>query len=329
MGFESLSSSDAVELIFTADLSSYVGVPNLQMLLSFYFTEHADETSAGDKVWVRGQQGDSWIEILDWNSAGANTWTYFEIRLDSVLAANSQNFSSTTQVRWGQQDNAAITGNDGFSIDDLRLNASTCPAPTNLSLSNVSQTSVDLSWTSGGAADAVVEYGPPGFALGTGQTQVISGGSPYTLSNLTPGTPYEFYIRDSCGVGDLSFYEGPAVDTTLCTSQLSGPYTIGSGTSADYNSFSAVADDLNLCGISGPVTFNVQAGSYSDHLHLIGVPGVSATNTITFSGADNATLTYDNNGPQSAVIIDGTPHVSLNGLQDSEPQFLRGLGRIA
>src|ERR1700722_13948537 len=74
---------------------------------------------------------------------------------------------------------------------------------------------------------------------------------------------------------------------------LSGPYTIGS--SGTYSSFSAAASDLATYGVSGPVTFTVAAGTYSEQPVIGKITGASATNTITFVGQTDSSkviLTY-------------------------------------
>ena len=62
---------------------------------------------------------------------------------------------------------------------------------------------------------------------------------------------------------------------------LSGTYTIG-GVSPNYASFTAAVAALNTNGVSGPVTFNVRNGTYTESVLLTAVSGSSATNRITF-----------------------------------------------
>ncbi len=74
--------------------------------------------------------------------------------------------------------------------------------------------------------------------------------------------------------------------------QLSGTYTIdpaGTGTS-NYASFSAAVTALTTSGVSGPVTFNVTQGTYTEQVTINAITGTSATNKITFKSATTNTL---------------------------------------
>ncbi|WP_199851660.1 choice-of-anchor J domain-containing protein, partial [Brumimicrobium mesophilum] len=71
----------------------------------------------------------------------------------------------------------------------------TCLAPTALTVSNLTTTTADLSWTENGTASLYnIEYGSPGFTAGNGTT--VSGvANPYNLTGLTADTDYEFYVQ--------------------------------------------------------------------------------------------------------------------------------------
>ncbi len=573
-GFQSLSSANPVYLILTIDMSAYVS-STTSIGLSFQYADHADEPSANDRVWARGNNSDPWIEIFDWSTVNSSNWEFFSTNLDLDLAAAGQSFSSSTQIRWGQQDNAALTGADGFSIDDVRIEEIPCPDPSDLAVLNLvdtaatlswlgnsssydvwfgsagffqgsltvggirtnvtsdslhvdtltpntcyefvvkakcangdssafvgpfffctpcspffapytenfdgttapalnscwtainntsstlsfvgtstlrstsppnsaeieywtggsgtndillvtppfgdfdnlkrvrfnvwdddgtsdlivgtmsnpsdpstftpyqtiteaempdqewkeirvffgnytgtdkyvafahglntttdqfyiddfiyeqptcfdptnftfngnTSTSVDLSWVTGGASDWEVEYGPLGFEPGSGTRLSTTTNTNYILPGLTPGSIYHVYVRDSCGVGDVSLWTGPLVAYTSCA-PLSGTYTIGA--TGDYASFADAANALSVCGVSGPVTFNVQPGYYTDHLHLSGipgarrgVPGISAANNVTFNGSGSDTLEWDGFGEQATVWVDSVSHVTFNNM---------------
>ena len=93
-----------------------------------------------------------------------------------------------------------------------------CPLPSMPVASNIGTTTADLSWQGGGAAAWQVEYGPVGFAPGSG-TMVSTNNPNLSLTNLMIGTAYEYYVRSDCGSGDYSCWVGPAPFTTaLCDS---------------------------------------------------------------------------------------------------------------
>jgi PKD repeat protein len=87
---------------------------------------------------------------------------------------------------------------------------------------------------------------------------------------------------------------------------MSGTYTIGTG-SANYSSFTNAVSNLVTKGISGPVIFKVAAGNYNESITIPAIPGSSATNTITFSGAGISTsgtrIYYSLSTSGSAVIF--------------------------
>ncbi len=92
-----------------------------------------------------------------------------------------------------------------------------CPVPTNLSLVSATTTTAAINWTTGGASDYNYIVGPVGTTPATGT--VMSGTTiPVTLTSLTAATSYVFWVRDSCGVGDVSSWVGPFNFSTLCNS---------------------------------------------------------------------------------------------------------------
>ncbi|MBU0766000.1 MAG: choice-of-anchor J domain-containing protein, partial [Bacteroidetes bacterium] len=130
----------------------------------------------------------------------------------------------------------------------------TCFQPTALDAQVLSDSSADLSWTTGGAADWNLEWGPAGFAQGTG-TFITDASNPYSLTGLAPETSYDFYVQDSCGTGDVSLWEGPFTFTTLSSCPV--PTGLGvaniTGSTADlsWNGFSATLWDIEI----GPASF--------------------------------------------------------------------------
>jgi hypothetical protein len=85
----------------------------------------------------------------------------------------------------------------------------TCPQPTSFAVISADLTTADLDWTAGGAETTwQVQYGPTGFALGTGTTVTVTPNSNTTLTGLTPNSFYQAYVRGICGPGDTSYWAG-------------------------------------------------------------------------------------------------------------------------
>ncbi len=87
---------------------------------------------------------------------------------------------------------------------------------------------------------------------------------------------------------------------------LFGTKTIG--TTGDYSSFTAAVTALTTNGVSGPVVFNVQSGSYSEQISIPAITGASTTNTITFKGlGDNTTISATpSTSNRPVVCFDGS-----------------------
>ncbi|WP_419213998.1 fibronectin type III domain-containing protein [Maribacter sp. X9] len=99
-----------------------------------------------------------------------------------------------------------------------------CSAPTHLLYSNIFSDSVQLQWQENGTAQNwILEYGAPGFLLGTGTT-ITADNISFTLSGLNEQTAYEIYVKASCepkeGYSDVS---SPLQILTSC-SPVSAPF---------------------------------------------------------------------------------------------------------
>lgn len=87
--------------------------------------------------------------------------------------------------------------------------APTCPQPTAFTNLGATSTEIELGWTAGGSELSwQLQYGPPGFVLGTGDS-VVATTNPFTLTNLTPNSFYQVYVMGICSSTDSSYYTGP------------------------------------------------------------------------------------------------------------------------
>ena len=101
--------------------------------------------------------------------------------------------------------------------------APSCLPPASLLAVNTTATSADIVWAKGSATNSsAIEYGPVGFTPGSG-TRLQNVSPPLTLTGLTPGLTYHFYVQDSCSAGNISTRIGPASFATPCDTFIA-PY---------------------------------------------------------------------------------------------------------
>ncbi|MNJ99277.1 Fibronectin type III domain protein [compost metagenome] len=99
----------------------------------------------------------------------------------------------------------------------LSCTAPLCIKPQELTASDFTSESAILEWTEMGAAtDWEIWVLPANSPEPT--TEGTSASSPYLAEDLTPGTPYEFYVRANCGdENGFSNWAGPFVFATVVT----------------------------------------------------------------------------------------------------------------
>ncbi len=105
-------------------------------------------------------------------------------------------------------------------------NAVSCLAPTNLATPEVNFNFASLSWTDNNTSSSTsweIELGPQGFTPTGTATHSAGMNNPYQLTGLIPETTYDFYVRSNCGMGDYSFWAGPASFSTF----ISNPSVCG------------------------------------------------------------------------------------------------------
>ena len=115
-------------LIKTWDLSAYTTSP---LNIDFWMMDHGEELDANDRIWIRGSNTDSWIEVYNLVSPNLSNGVWHNItipRIDTIISNASQTLTSTFEVRFGQQDNfpsSSITSSDGFTFDDISITTTT------------------------------------------------------------------------------------------------------------------------------------------------------------------------------------------------------------
>jgi hypothetical protein len=205
--------------------------------------------------------------------------------------------------------NRALSATEIASTWNVVLNASPCIDPPTAGTASASATNICL----GGSSTLSLTGG----TIGTGQTYLweesATSGGPYTTTGTTaaitvnPSVTTYYRCTVTCGTGTSISNE---ISVTIPPPFPGGFYTIDKTLSTGGGNFASFADAVSAmsCGISGPVIFDVAAGTgpYTEQVTIPQIGGASLTNTITFIG-NNETLTFN-------ATLAAAPHtLALNG----------------
>ena len=201
-------------------------------------------------------------------ASATSTWEGFEVPF-------SQYTGEGHYIAFRVAYNSSATGYgylDSVVIDLIP----SCPRPLHVTASNITTSSVDLSWDQNGNPNSwVIEYGPNGFAPGTG-TEVTATTNPYTVTGLDHSTVYDFYVTADCGGGDVSQTSFVYSAATACAAIDQLPYTenfdaYGTGTTVyplcwerinTYSSDRPYVNSVNYAGV-GSLYFYATSTTYN------------------------------------------------------------------
>lgn len=137
----------------------------------------------------------------------------------AVFMALARDANYVENVGYASTDGATFSEVGGLGFPSIFLvraltgEPPACPTPSALTATNITTTSADLGWTS--TADTWnIEWGMQGFTQGEGTLVEGTMDNPYSLTDLDPGTAYEFYVQTDCGVDGTSDWAGPFSFTT-------------------------------------------------------------------------------------------------------------------
>ncbi|MEW7279810.1 GEVED domain-containing protein [Aquimarina sp. 2201CG1-2-11] len=186
---------------------------------------------------------------------------------------------------WGNVANAASWIEEQTGIkpytEDTTGDTQAPTTPANLASSNVTQTTVGLSWTA--STDNV---GVTGYDVYQGNTVVTTvTGTSHTVTGLTANTAYQFRVKAKDAAGNTSDFSNTVSVTTL-TDTTDPTYCSSNGQS--------VADEhignVTLGSINNTTTGS--SGGYGDYTSLSTTLSKGASNTITITPTWSGT-TYD------------------------------------
>jgi GEVED domain len=235
-------------------------------------------------------------------------------------------YTSCPGVNWTSTNNNISVGTTVFTGVG-NCTPPPCPQPTALSASSITATSATINWTCASCTGSqyIVEYGPPGFTLGTG-TVLTFPTSPGAITGLNPVTAYRAYVRQDCNntANGLSNAAGPVAFTTLlandaCADAIPvtcGDVVVGSnvGATADGVPSQASGGEATVdngvwytytaSALGEQVTASLCAGtSFDTRIHIFqGVCG----SLVGVAGADDVC------GLQSSVTWNALPNVTYH-----------------
>ncbi|TQD39354.1 fibronectin type III domain-containing protein [Haloflavibacter putidus] len=215
---------DTMDIIFYEDNDGVPGteiqtiedvVPNSQAIIgtAFGYDVHEVVLDFSTPIDFAGDGNASgttyWVELSGVPTSAGTQLAWETTTVDAI--GNNMVFNNENTTSWVESADA-----DGvFSITgECTLADVDCFAPENLAVTNLTENSADVEWTTiGDETQWTVEYGPVGFSLGSGTTEVATGTPGITITGLDSLTEYDFYVTANCSSAD-SATAGPVSATT-------------------------------------------------------------------------------------------------------------------
>ena len=181
------------------------------------------------------------------------------------------------------QSTGAVTTLDRWLIDGVKI-VQRCLEPTNLSATNISQTTAELSWINpSGSTSWEIEVTN---TTPTGSGVIYNGALPYIASGLLPSTGYVYYVRSLCSnsssnwVGPFNFStSSPGLSCTAPIVITTLPYSTTDNTS----NYGDTTDTTQPAACAGTAT-NYMTGNDVFYSYT---PATTGTISITMTPNDN------------------------------------------
>jgi len=181
------------------------------------------------RLTLEGDQGGIYKVLISTDQDATNLSAYTELYSATELQINPLQLTYTAKnvslppISGTARIAFVMTGNnaDRWLIDDVSIN-STCAAPSNVVLSDVTLNGVTVNWQENDTASQwEIEVLPVG-SIPTGAGVVVNDMS-YAVSNLPPGD-FKVYVRSICSNGNFSAWSGQEF-FTITSGKLSGTVT--------------------------------------------------------------------------------------------------------
>ena len=320
MNIETANISESVAIMGTMNID-YTGTVSFEQptelpedgvltigIASMNITGYGDTVIYGQTGTVNISMTASDIEATGMRAGAGNSEPTYEVMITNTASGVEDTYASATRTYSAEGLTAAtaytakvrtVCGEGNYSewstaVPFTTLNGDTpveCDVPTNVATSNVTATSVTVSWT-GTASEYQIEVSDGGA---TPITITVSA-SPYTVEGLTAATNYTVRVRALCEDDETSDWSASASFTTLDGGEP-GPQGID-----DVNASYSVSVYPN------PATNNVTVS-------VDGLTGKAQVSVIDMSGRTVMTSTMESDATQLNVskLAQGTYFVRING----------------
>jgi len=185
----------------------------------------------------------------------------------------------------------------GAIIRNITIEALTCPAPTNLTVSNLTTNSADVSWNAGSTeGDWLLQYKESSDSSWT--SIPVTGTPSYSFTDLTIATTYQIQVQAICSNDEQSLWVSTDF-TTFCETVSSFPFT------EDFEHSGLIPDCWTQEFAYGHHEWGFQAGGHSQgFIHE------------AHSGSYNAYLFAEGN-TEAAITRLVTPLLDLNDMTEA------------
>ena len=268
-----------------------------------------------------------WSKSTGWVNVGSINGPQQSATSDTFLLQTytlSQFVDDTVLVKFSASRGFGNNNQADIAIDDFGFKeAPTCPDPSLLALQSRTTTSITLQWQAVNALSWDIQYGAPGAALGaTANTTNNVSSNPATITGLSAGTSYQFWIREVCGPSDKSDWIGPILGTTHCTAVAapwsedfdSTTWTSGSGI---YNG----GDVMAACWFRSPEADTLPSSSLSWGVRSGTTTTGQTGPTTDVSGSGNYMYTEASKGAPNQEAMLESPLLDLSSLLKPRVSF--------
>jgi len=203
--------------------------------------------------------------------------------------------TSTAKLVFLWKNDTSDGSQPGAIISSVSVEALSCPAPMALTVSNVTTTTADVTWSAGGTEDDwMLEYKEEGAPTWT--SVPVSGTPAYSFTNLTVGASYQVRVQALCSATDQSVWVNTQF-TTFCDAITAFPFSEG------FEHDGAMPDCWAQDHVSGILNWTTHAGC--DSHGNIGV---------AHSGSYNAFFFEESTDGHATRLV--TPVLDLSSITD-------------